>query len=143
MWTKAHRNWFARNTFNISMHHLLEHINPDKKGDKAKIRTQQYIKLNTGAKEIQQVNPGQIVRGHRDSRANFMPIYGDLYQIRLKGITNESHLVTHLGFTSGRHHDVIKIEYIVPVPFNTLRDVCYNARWFWTTVRYRSRTKYS
>ena len=24
-----------------------------------------------------------------------------------------------------------------------LRDVCYNAWWFWTTVRYRSRTKYS
>ena len=39
------------------MHHL-EHINPDIKGDKAKIRTQQYIKLNTRAKEIQQVNPG-------------------------------------------------------------------------------------
>ena len=28
------------------------------KGDKAKIRTQQYIKLNTGAKDIQQLNPG-------------------------------------------------------------------------------------
>ena len=27
--------------------------------------------------------------------------------------------------------------------YTTLRDVCYNARWFWTTVRYRSRTKYS
>ena len=27
------------------------------KGDKAKIRTQQQIKLNTGANEIQQVNP--------------------------------------------------------------------------------------
>ena len=40
------------------MHHLLQHINQDIKGDKAKIRTQQYIKLNTGAKEIQQVNPG-------------------------------------------------------------------------------------
>ena len=33
------------------MHHLLEHINQDIKGDKAKIRTQQYIKLNTVAKE--------------------------------------------------------------------------------------------
>ena len=40
------------------MHHLLEHINQDIKGDKAKIRSQQYIKLNTGAKEIKQVNPG-------------------------------------------------------------------------------------
>ena len=41
------------------MHHLLEHINQDKKkGDKVKIRTQQCIKLNTGAKEMQQVNPG-------------------------------------------------------------------------------------
>ena len=41
------------------MHHLQKHIDQDiKKGDKAKIRTQQYIKLNTGAKEIQQVNLG-------------------------------------------------------------------------------------
>ena len=40
------------------MHHLLEHINQHIKIDNAKIRTQQYIKLNTGAKEIQRVNPG-------------------------------------------------------------------------------------
>ena len=41
------------------MHHIIEHINQDKKkGDKARTRTQLYIKLNTGAKEIQQVNPG-------------------------------------------------------------------------------------
>ena len=40
------------------MPHLLEHINQDIKGDKAKIRTQLFIKLNTGAKEIQQVNCG-------------------------------------------------------------------------------------
>ena len=41
------------------MNYLLEHnINQDiKRIYKAKIRTQQYIKLNTGAKEIQQVNP--------------------------------------------------------------------------------------
>ena len=39
------------------MHHLLEHINQDIKGDKAKKRTKQLMKLNTGAKEIQQVNP--------------------------------------------------------------------------------------
>ena len=58
-----------------------------------------------------------IVRGARDSRATLMPIYGDLYQIKLKGITNENHLVTHLGFTSGRHYDVIKIAYIVSVQF--------------------------
>ena len=32
-------------------------------------------------------------------------------------ITNENHLVTHLGFTSGRHYDVIKIAYIVSVQF--------------------------
>ena len=47
------------------MHHLIEHIN--KKGDKAKIRTQQSIKLNTGVNEIQQTNPdgpdnSQIIR---------------------------------------------------------------------------------
>ena len=59
----------------------------------------------------------KVVRGHRDSRANLMPIYGDLYQIKLKGITNENHLVTHLDFTSGRNYDVIKIAYIVSVPF--------------------------
>ena len=33
-------------------------INQDIKRRKAKIRTQQYIKLNTRAKEFQQVNPG-------------------------------------------------------------------------------------
>ena len=44
---------------NLSMHHLLEHkINQDMKGDKTKIMIQQYTKLNTGTKEIQQVNPG-------------------------------------------------------------------------------------
>ena len=58
-----------------------------------------------------------IVRGDWDSRANLMPIYGDLYQSKLKGITNENHLVTHLGFTSGRLYDVIKITYIVSVQF--------------------------
>ena len=42
----------------LSMHHPLYHIDQDIKGDKAKIRTQQLIKLNTGAKEIQKVNPG-------------------------------------------------------------------------------------
>ena len=46
-----------------------------------------------------------------------MPIYGDLYQIKLLGITNENHLVTYLGVTSGRHYDVIKIAYIVSVRF--------------------------
>ena len=58
-----------------------------------------------------------LVRGDRDSRATLMPIYGDLYQIKLKGKTNENHLVTHLDFTSGRHYDVIKITYIVSVQF--------------------------
>ena len=62
-----------------------------------------------------QVRP--IVRGYRDSCANLMPIYGDLYQIKLWGITNENHLVTHLDFTSGRHYDVIKIAYFVSVQF--------------------------
>ena len=35
------------------MNYLLVHINLYKKGDKTKIRTQQNISLNTGAKEIQ------------------------------------------------------------------------------------------
>ena len=40
------------------MRHLLEHINQDIKREiKQVIRTRQYTKLNTGAKEIQQVNP--------------------------------------------------------------------------------------
>ena len=51
------------------MLHLLEHINQDIKRDKAKIRTQQYIKLNTRAREIQQVNP----RGPDNSR-NIRPL---------------------------------------------------------------------
>ena len=54
-----------------------------------------------------------IVRCDRDSRVNLMPIY----QIKLMGINNENHLVTRLGFTSGRHYDVIKIAYIVAVQF--------------------------
>ena len=29
----------------------------------------------------------------------------------------QNHLVTHLGLTSGRHYDVIKITYIVSVQF--------------------------
>ena len=40
------------------MNYFLEHINQDiKKGVYAKIRTQHYIKLNTGATEIQQLTP--------------------------------------------------------------------------------------
>ena len=58
-----------------------------------------------------------LVRGHRDSRATLMPIYSDLCQIKLKGITYENHLVTHLGFTSGRHNDVIKKASFVLVQF--------------------------
>ena len=69
--------------------------------------------INVCQMEVKQ----RLVRGDRDSRANLMPIYGDLYQIKLKGITNENHLVTHLDFTSGRHYDVIKITYIVSVQF--------------------------
>ena len=48
--------WFACKIPNLSKHHL--HANQDiKKEDRTKIRTQQYMKLNTGAKEIQQINP--------------------------------------------------------------------------------------
>ena len=42
---------------------------------------------------------GDLVRGDRDSRANMVPIYGDLYQIKLKGITNEK----SPGHPSGFH----------------------------------------
>ena len=66
-----------------------------------------------------------LVRGDRDSRANLMPICGDLYQIKLLGISNENHLVTHLGFTSGRHYDVIKIAYIVSVQFKRYVHIVY------------------
>ena len=41
--------WFAWKTPNLSMNHLRVHINQDIKGDKTKIRTQQYIQLNTRA----------------------------------------------------------------------------------------------
>ena len=56
-------------------------------------------------------------QGRSGLPCEFDAIYGDLYQIKLKGITNENHLVTHLGFTSGRHYDVIKIANIVSVQF--------------------------
>ena len=53
VWIRTHR-WKTRD---LCMHHLLKHINQDIKSDKAKTRTQQYIKLNTRANEIQQTNP--------------------------------------------------------------------------------------
>ena len=40
------------------MHYPLDYTNCDIKIDETKIRTQQHIQLNTGAKEIQQSNPG-------------------------------------------------------------------------------------
>ena len=48
-------------------------------------------------------------------------------------------------FTSGKRRSWKSKENAFQSPKTTftLRDVCYNARWFWTTVRYRSRTKYS
>ena len=36
MWIKTHRCLVAWNTHNLSMHHLLKHINQDIKGDKSK-----------------------------------------------------------------------------------------------------------
>ena len=39
------------------MYHLLVNTDRDIKRDE-KVRTQQYIQLNTGVKEIQQLNPG-------------------------------------------------------------------------------------
>ena len=58
-----------------------------------------------------------IVRGDRESRANLMPIYDDLYKIKLEGITNENQLVAHPGFTFGRNNDVIKMAYNVTMSF--------------------------
>ena len=52
MWIQTHRCLVCMHS--LSMQHLQKHINQDKrykKGDKAKIRTQQYIKLNNGAKK--------------------------------------------------------------------------------------------
>ena len=48
------------------------------------------------------MNIDKLVRGHWDSRATLMPIYGDLYQIKLLVITNENHVVTHLGSRLGK-----------------------------------------
>ena len=62
------------------MHLLLKHINQDIKGDKAKIRTQQLIKLNTGAKEIQQVNPGKPDKQHKHQATTISPIDTSLSQ---------------------------------------------------------------
>ena len=56
VWIKTHRCLVCTIDPNLSMHHLLEHINQDIKGEKGKIRTQKQIKLNTVAKEIQQPN---------------------------------------------------------------------------------------
>ena len=44
-------------------------------------------------------------------------------------------------------HTFVKIDHeiistVILLAITTLRDVCYNARWFWTTVRYGSRTKH-
>ena len=58
------------------MHIPLKHKIKILKGDKAKIRTQQYIKLNTGAKEIQQVNPG----GPDNRQANQAPTISSIDQ---------------------------------------------------------------
>ena len=50
------------------MNDLQVHINQDIKRDKTKIRTQQYIQLNTGAKEIK-----QFTAGGPDNRPNIKP----------------------------------------------------------------------
>ena len=47
-WSRRIDVWLAWKIPNLSIYHL---------GDKTKIRTQQYIQLITGAKEIQQLNP--------------------------------------------------------------------------------------
>ena len=60
---------------NLSMHHPLEHINQYIKGDKAKIRTQQYIKLDTGAKDIQQVNMVNPNGPDNSQRIRSLPSY--------------------------------------------------------------------
>ena len=57
------------------MHHLIEHMNQDIKRDKAKIRTQQYIKLNTGAKEIQQANFGGADNSQYRILLKFLPVH--------------------------------------------------------------------
>ena len=42
------------------MHYLLEHINQDITRSQSKDKDSTVNKLNTGAKEIQQVNPGGL-----------------------------------------------------------------------------------
>ena len=44
------------------MTHLLVHIHQDITGDKTKLRTQQYMQLNIGAKEIQQLKAAYYER---------------------------------------------------------------------------------
>ena len=44
-----------------------------------------------------------------ESRVNFVTIFGDLYQNKLWGISNNLNQFTHLGSASGPNDDVIKV----------------------------------
>ena len=60
MWIKTHRYFVCmKDPYLINASSPRTYKSRYKKGDKAKIRTQQLIKLNTRANEIQQVNPGR------------------------------------------------------------------------------------
>ena len=63
------------------MHHLLEHINQDIKRRQSKDKDSKVIKFNTGANEIQQLNP----RGP-DNSQNIRPItkHKNMYEQNLK-----------------------------------------------------------
>ena len=58
------------------MHHLLEHINQDIKRRLSKDKDPTVIKLNTGAKEIQQANPG----GSHKQQKHQAPIISSIYK---------------------------------------------------------------
>ena len=53
---------------NLSIYNILAHTTLDLKRDKTKIRTQQYIQLNTRAIEIKQLNPGGSDHRHNIRR---------------------------------------------------------------------------
>ena len=50
-----------------------------------------------------------IVYVEWESRANFVTIFGDLYQNKLWGICNNLNQLTHLSSASGPNDDVIKM----------------------------------
>ena len=73
--TTRHKDiWFAWKTHKISMHHLPEHVNQDITRRWSKDKDSTVNKLNTRAKEIQQVNPGRTDKQPKHQTPTISPI---------------------------------------------------------------------